>query len=64
MVLAVDAAGQQRIDAIAFNIDVKQWPNSQVDQIAVVYKLDVNEFIGQQSLQLLVDDFEPAVIVS
>ncbi len=60
MVLAVDREGQQLVDAIAFNVDVKQWPNTEVEMVTVVYKLDVNEFRGRQSVQLLVDYIEPA----
>jgi single-stranded-DNA-specific exonuclease len=60
MVLAVDAAGQQLIDAIAFNVDTKLWPNEQLEYVKVAYKLDVNEFRGRQSVQLLVDYLQPA----
>ena len=41
-------------DAIAFNIDVKQWPNSQAKKVQLCYRLDINEFRGKQSLQLMV----------
>ena len=58
MVLAVDDAGQQLVDAIAFNVDLAQWPDQQVDKVRVVYKLDVNEFRGRESVQLLVDDIQ------
>jgi len=58
MVLAVDDSGQQLIDAIAFNVDLERWPNADVESVRVVYKLDVNDFRGRQSLQLLVDYIE------
>ena len=48
------------LDAIAFNIDPRQWPNPNIKMMDVVYKLDVNEFRGQQNLQLLVDYFRPS----
>ena len=48
------------LDAIAFNVDTQQWPDLNISTIRVVYKLDINEFRGQTSLQLLVDYFEPA----
>ncbi|MGI9279283.1 MAG: single-stranded-DNA-specific exonuclease RecJ [Endozoicomonas sp.] len=48
------------LDAIAFNVDTQQWPNLNISTIKVVYKLDINEYRGQTSLQLLVDYFEPA----
>lgn len=61
MVLAVDSAGQQLVDAIAFNIDNEQWPNDSVDRVQLAYKLDVNEFRGRQTVQLLVDDIQPVI---
>ncbi|WP_330925506.1 single-stranded-DNA-specific exonuclease RecJ [Candidatus Sororendozoicomonas aggregata] len=50
---------QTWIDAIAFNIDTAQWPNPSVTTIEAVYKLDINEFQGQQNLQLMVDYLHP-----
>ena len=61
MTLAVDAQGQQLIDAIAFNIDPRFWPNNQIKKVRVAYKLDINEFRGNTTVQLLVDYLEPAV---
>ncbi len=60
MTLAVDPAGQQLVDAIAFNIDPKVWPNPQVQKVRAAFKLDINEFRGNTNLQLLVDYLEPA----
>ena len=51
---------QQIIDAIAFNIDTAVWPNEQVDEIDVVYKLDSNLFRERLSVQLLVDHLQAA----
>ncbi|NOU52133.1 single-stranded-DNA-specific exonuclease RecJ [Pseudoalteromonas sp. JBTF-M23] len=42
------------VDAIAFNIDVKAWPNTQARFAQVAYQLDINEFRGKFSLQLIV----------
>lgn len=47
-------------DAIAFNVDTRFWPNPNIQKLDVVYKLDVNEFRGQQNLQLLVNYFQPS----
>ena len=47
------------LDAIAFNIDNRVWPDPNIRQIKAVYKLDINEFRGQQNLQLMVEHFEP-----
>lgn len=43
-------------DGIAFNVDVKAWPNSQVNKIHLAYRLDVNEFRGKRTVQLMVDN--------
>jgi single-stranded-DNA-specific exonuclease len=43
------------IDAIAFNVDLTQWPNSQCSHVNLAYKLDINEFRGRTSLQLMVE---------
>jgi len=44
-----------QLDAIAFNIDLKRWPNFDAKQVHVAFKLDVNEFRNQQSVQLMVE---------
>ena len=51
-------AGEQTIDAIAFRKTDVDWP-AQVEQVDVVYKLDVNEFNGRRSAQFIVDYIEP-----
>lgn len=48
-------AGGSVIDAIAFNVDLKLWPDASVQQIELVYRLDVNEFRGNRSVQLMVE---------
>lgn len=48
------------LDAIAFNVDTETWPDTNIQRVHLVYKLDVNEFRGQRNLQLLVDWLEPA----
>lgn len=49
------------LDAIAFNIDPQQWPNPNVRHARIAYRLDVNEFRGQQSLQLIVEHLQQAL---
>lgn len=49
----------QFIDAVCFNIDTQQWPNSAVNTVRIVYKLDINEYQQKQSVQLLIDYIEP-----
>ncbi len=49
---------QQGLDAIAFNIDAEVWPSPTVEEVRIAYRLDVNEFRGQESLQLMVEHIE------
>ncbi|MEE1673414.1 single-stranded-DNA-specific exonuclease RecJ [Agarivorans aestuarii] len=49
----------QEIDAIAFNVDRSIWPNASLKQVQLVYKLDVNEFRGRRSVQLMVEHLAP-----
>lgn len=58
LMLSMDQQGRQTIDAIAFNIDVKQWPNSAAQRVRIVYQLTVNVFRGQESAQLLIKHIE------
>ncbi|EOV3437675.1 single-stranded-DNA-specific exonuclease RecJ [Vibrio parahaemolyticus] len=46
------------IDGIAFNVDLRRWPDASVKTVRLAYKLDVNEFRGNQSLQLMIDHIE------
>ena len=46
------------IDAIAFNTTDENWSNEQ-KQANVAYRLDVNVFRGNKSLQLMVEHIEP-----
>ncbi len=48
------------IDAIAFNVDLDQWPNEATRTVQLAYRLDVNEFRGNRSLQLMVENLAPA----
>ncbi|MBB1316035.1 single-stranded-DNA-specific exonuclease RecJ [Shewanella sp. SR43-4] len=51
--------GSTMLDAIAFNVDLAIWPDATIKHARVVYKLDVNEFRGNQTVQLMVDYIEP-----
>jgi single-stranded-DNA-specific exonuclease len=44
------------LDGIAFNIDVSLWPNANVRQVHLAYRLDVNEFRGKRTVQLMVEN--------
>ncbi|PCJ23651.1 MAG: single-stranded-DNA-specific exonuclease RecJ [SAR86 cluster bacterium] len=48
-------ARQQTMDAIAFNVSSNQWPGEHIKQIEIVYRMDINEFRGVRSLQLMVE---------
>ncbi|HHF6443768.1 TPA: single-stranded-DNA-specific exonuclease RecJ [Haemophilus influenzae] len=47
------------LDAIAFNINTRLYPDLSIKQARLAYKLDISEFRGNRSLQLLVDYIEP-----
>jgi single-stranded-DNA-specific exonuclease len=51
--------GSAMLDGIAFNVDLAIWPDATIKHARVVYKLDVNEFRGNQTVQLMVDYIEP-----
>ena len=57
MVVAPVGDPQRALDAIAFNVDTDQWPQP-AEKIRLAYKLDINEYRGRQSLQLMVDFLE------
>lgn len=58
MVLMEPTSGMA-IDAIQFNADMELWPDEQITRVRVIYRLDVNEFRGQKSVQMLVDHLLP-----
>ncbi len=49
---------RQLIDAIAFNQQDHDWPE-EVERVELAYRLDVNAFRGQRSLQLVVQHLRP-----
>ncbi|HQY69077.1 MAG TPA: hypothetical protein PLW13_01530, partial [Pseudomonadales bacterium] len=50
------------LDAIAFNIDAAFWPDPRRERARLAYRLDVNEYRGNRSVQLLVEELqEPTV---
>lgn len=50
----VSTKGGNQVDAIAFNVDLKSWPNHRVRHIHAAYKLDINFYQGRTRLQLLI----------
>lgn len=57
MVEPVD--GGPLLDGIAFNVDTSIWPDNDVREVQLAYKLDINEFRGNRSLQLIIDHLWP-----
>ncbi|RWU25285.1 single-stranded-DNA-specific exonuclease RecJ [Pseudomonas alkylphenolica] len=51
--------GSVKLDGIAFGVDREVWPNPTVRWVELAYKLDVNEFRGQESVQLMIVHIEP-----
>ncbi len=48
--------GSALFDAIAFNVLDGGWPKQEVQQLHLVYRLDINEYRGRRSVQLLVEN--------
>lgn len=48
------------IDAIAFFVDLKEWPNHRCQSVRAAYRLDINEYKGRRNIQLIIDYLEPA----
>lgn len=49
---------RQVFDAIAFNVDLNRWPDHQAKRVKFAYRLDINEFRGKQSVQLMVEQLD------
>lgn len=58
MMLTTDSG--HAVDAIAFGVDLQRWPDASVKRVRLVYRLDVNEWRGNRSVQLLVEHLEAA----
>jgi len=43
------------IDAIAFNVNMEAWPNHRCERIRIAYRLDINEYRGVSTAQLIVN---------
>jgi len=55
---SVDSDKSHTIDAIAFNTTDSHWP-AESSRVDTVFKLDINEYMGNRSAQLLVEYIEP-----
>lgn len=61
LVLAPKQRPELLLDGIAFNVDLKQWPDESVNAVRALYKLDVNEYRGRQSAQLIIVALQPSL---
>ena len=59
VVTPVGVTNRIALDAIAFNVDPSCWPAPQTRRARLAYRLDVNDYRGVRSLQLLVVDIVP-----
>ncbi|WP_225086931.1 single-stranded-DNA-specific exonuclease RecJ [Pectobacterium colocasium] len=56
----IGATGQvPLLDGIAFNVDTTLWPDPSIKEVEMVYRLDINEFRGKRSVQLLIQHLWP-----
>lgn len=46
--------GGEPVDAIAFQVDLKCWPNHRARAIHAAYRLDINTYNGRTKLQLMI----------
>jgi len=51
--------GGPLLDGIAFNIDPTFWPDSSIREVHLAYRLDINEFRGNRSVQLIIEHLWP-----
>ncbi|MBD8755836.1 single-stranded-DNA-specific exonuclease RecJ [Pseudomonas coleopterorum] len=51
--------GSVSLDGIAFGVDREVWPDPSVRWVQLAYKLDLNEFRGRETVQLLITHIEP-----
>ncbi|HEY2451397.1 MAG TPA: single-stranded-DNA-specific exonuclease RecJ [Scandinavium sp.] len=58
-VMVEPVGGGPLLDGIAFNVDTACWPDNGVREVEMAYKLDINEFRGNRSLQLIIDNIWP-----
>lgn len=58
-VMVEPVGGGPLLDGIAFNVDTALWPDNGVREVQLAYKLDINEFRGNRSLQIIIDNIWP-----
>ena len=58
-VMVEPVGGGPLLDGIAFNVDTTAWPDNGVREVTLAYRLDINEFRGNRSLQLIIEHLWP-----
>ncbi|MFH7827761.1 single-stranded-DNA-specific exonuclease RecJ [Kluyvera chengduensis] len=58
-VMVEPVGGGPLLDGIAFNVDTAVWPDNGVREVTLAYRLDINEYRGNRSLQLIIDHLWP-----
>ncbi|MCU6668595.1 single-stranded-DNA-specific exonuclease RecJ [Enterobacteriaceae bacterium H4N4] len=58
-VMVEPVGGGPLLDGIAFNVDTAVWPDNGVREVTLAYKLDINEFRGNRTLQIIIDHIWP-----
>jgi single-stranded-DNA-specific exonuclease len=59
MTLDINKNSSHFLEAIAFNVDLKRWPNHRCEKVSAAYRLDINEYRGRRDVQLLIEHLEP-----
>ncbi|WP_333498855.1 single-stranded-DNA-specific exonuclease RecJ [Kluyvera sp. CHPC 1.2972] len=58
-VMVEPIGGGPLLDGIAFNVDTAVWPDNGVREVTLAYRLDINEYRGNRTLQLIIDHLWP-----
>ena len=58
-VMVEPVGGGPLLDGIAFNVDTAVWPDNGVREVTLAYRLDINEYRGNRTLQLIIDHLWP-----
>lgn len=53
------AKADKVLEAVAFFVDTKKWPNHRCSEVRAAFRLDVNEFKGRRNVQLIMEYLEP-----
>jgi single-stranded-DNA-specific exonuclease len=54
--------GEYTLDAIAFNVDLDLWPNTDCQLAKMAFRLNINQYRGRRKLQLIIEHLEPATV--